>query len=94
MKDNKSCDDTGYDGIENGLKSLLNAQLLLGKELIKLAGGASGMLDALRGIKLPKGHSCCEVPEPCWMPLSLGEIQHRVADGWQVLELEPASLAS
>jgi HK97 family phage portal protein len=31
---------------------------------------------------------------PVRMTLSLGEIQHRVADGWQVLELEPAVLAS
>jgi len=81
MKDCKPCDDTGYDGIENGLKSLLNAQLLLGKELIKLAGGATGVLDTLKGIKMPKGHSCCEVPEPCWMPLSLGEIKCSLRPG-------------
>jgi hypothetical protein len=75
MKDCKPCDDTGYDGVENGVKSLLNAQLLLGKELLKLAGSATGLLGGLKGIKLPKGHSCCEVPEPCWMPLSLGEVE-------------------
>jgi hypothetical protein len=77
MKDCKPCDDssTGLDGIENGLKSLLTAQLLLGKEVIKLAGGLSGVLGAVKGINLPKGHSCCDVPPPCWMPLSAGELR-------------------
>ena len=83
MKDCKPCDDGGTEGIENGLKSLLNAQLLLGKELLKLAGSATGALDTLRGIKLPKGHSCCEVPEPCWMPRSLGEIECTLRPGDQ-----------
>jgi hypothetical protein len=81
MKDCKPCDESGFDGIENGLKSLFNAELLLGKELIKLAGEATGALGALRGIRLPKGHSCCEVPEPCWMPLSLGEIRCSLLPG-------------
>ena len=75
MKDCKPCDDgPDFQGIENGLKSLLHAQLLLGKELLKLAGGATGALGALKGIRMPKMHNCCEVPEPCWMPISLGEI--------------------
>jgi hypothetical protein len=73
MKDCKPCDDS-TDGLENGLKSLLNAQLLLGKEVLKLLGDAGGALGKMKGIRLPKGHHCCEVPEPCWMPLSLGEI--------------------
>lgn len=81
MKDCKPCDDSGTDGIENGLKSLLNAQLLLGKELLKLAGGATGLLDGLKGLKMPKGHDCCEVPEPCWMPLSLGEVRCTLRPG-------------
>ena len=81
MKDFKPCDGSGFDGIENGLKSLFNAELLLGKELIKLAGGATGALGALRGIRLPKGHGCCDVPEPCWMPLSLGEIRCSLRPG-------------
>ncbi len=83
MKDCKPCDDGATEGIENGLKSLLNAQMMLGKELLKLAGSATGALGALRGIKLPKGHSCCEVPEPCWMPLSLGEIECTLRPGDQ-----------
>jgi hypothetical protein len=79
MKDCKPASDTR--GIEEGLRSLLNAQLLLGKELIKLAGGAGSGLAGLRNLKLPKGHSCCEVPEPCWMPLSLGELRCQLRPG-------------
>lgn len=78
MKDCKPCDDRGMDGIEKALTSLFNAQLLLGKELFKLAGSATSML---QGIKLPKGRNCCEVPEPCWMPISLGEISCKLRAG-------------
>lgn len=81
MTDCKTCDDAGFDGIENGLKSLLNAQLLLGKELVNLAGSASGLLGTLKGIKLPKRHSCCEVPAPCWMPLPLGTVDCSLRSG-------------
>lgn len=79
----KACNqDTGTQGVEDGLKSLINAQLLLGKEVLKLlAGAGGGMLDRMSGMKLPGGHGCCDVPEPCWMPLSLGEIRCQLAPG-------------
>lgn len=80
MKDCKQ--DTDTQGVEDGLKSLINAQLLLGKEVLKLLTGAGGgMLDKLSGMKLPKGHGCCDVPVPCWMPLSLGEIRCQLKPG-------------
>lgn len=76
MKDCNTCEDTGTDGLESGLKSLINAQLLLGKEVLKLLGGAGRAAGSMAsGISLPKGSSCCDVPEPCWMPLSLGEVK-------------------
>jgi len=80
MKDCNPCTDT--QGLEDGLKSLINAQLLLGKEVLKLLGGAGGgLLDKMGGLQMPKGHSCCEVPEPCWMPLSLGELRCQLKPG-------------
>jgi hypothetical protein len=80
MKDCKSGVDT--QGIEDGLKSVLHAQLLLGKEVAKLlAGAGGGLVDRLSGIRVPRRHACCEVPEPCWMPLSLGEVRCRLAPG-------------
>lgn len=81
MKDCEPCGGNGFDGIENGLKSLLNAQLQLGKEVLKLAGAATGALGTLRGIRLPRQHTCCEVPEPCWMPLPLGEVSCTLRPG-------------
>jgi hypothetical protein len=76
MKDCNTCEDTGTDGLESGLKSLINAQLLLGKEVLKLLGGAGRAAGSMAsGIGLPKGSSCCDVPEPCWMPLPLGEVK-------------------
>jgi len=80
MKD-RQCDETGTEGIEDGLKSLFNAQLLLGKELLRVAGGAGRLLGRMPALKLPKGHGCCDVPEPCWMPLSLGEIRCTLKPG-------------
>lgn len=80
MKDCKTQTDT--QGLEDGLKSLINAQLLLGKEVLKLLTGAGGgLLDKMGGIQMPKGSSCCTVPEPCWMPLSLGEFRCQLKPG-------------
>jgi len=80
MKDCKPCDDRA-NGIEDGLKSLLNAQLLLGKEVLKLLGDAGGALGGMSMPRLGKGKSCCDIPEPCWMPLPLGEICCRLKPG-------------
>jgi hypothetical protein len=74
MKDSKQCEDSTFTGIEDGLKSLLNAQLQLGTEILKMAGAPGGILDKLSNLKLPQFKSCCDIPPPCWMPLSLGEI--------------------
>jgi hypothetical protein len=75
MKDCNTCDDNNTDGLESGLKSLINAQLLLGKEVLKLLGSAGRSAGSMAsGIHLPKGSTCCDVPEPCWMPLALGEV--------------------
>lgn len=81
MKECKPYDDRGLDGIEKGLMSLFNAQLLLGKELVKLAGNAGAAAGMLRDIPLPKGSNCCDVPEPCWMPRSLGDIHCKLRPG-------------
>jgi hypothetical protein len=80
----KKCDETArtdYSGIEDSLKDVINAQILLGKEVLKLLGGAA---DGLRGISLPslpKMKSCCDVPEPCWMPVALGEVECKLRPG-------------
>jgi hypothetical protein len=34
-----------------------------------------GMANALSTLRLPSGESCCEIPEPCWMPQPLGEVE-------------------
>ena len=63
------------DGVDGALGDLIAAQLGLGKELLKVLSAGSGLLmDSARGLSLPKGTSCCDIPEPCWMPKSLGEI--------------------
>lgn len=82
MTDCKRCDDTSTDGLEDGLRGLINAQLLLGKELLKVLGGAGSALGSAAGrMRLPRGSSCCDVPEPCWMPRALGQIDCQLAPG-------------
>jgi hypothetical protein len=39
-----------------------------------VAGVAGHALSFLEKAKLAKRDSCCEMPEPCWMPLSAGEV--------------------
>lgn len=80
MKDCKPATDT--QGVEDGLKALINAQLLLGKEVLSLLTGAGGgVLDKLGGLKLPGRDGCCKVPEPCWMPLGLGAVRCQLKPG-------------
>ena len=79
---NKDCKPAGNNGIEDGIKSLFNAQLLLGKEVLRLLGDAGGAaIDKAGGLRLPKGGGCCDMPPPCWMPLPLGDIRCQLAPG-------------
>lgn len=81
----KDCKGDAGNGIEDGIKSLFHAQLLLGKEVLRLLGDAGGAaLDKAGAMKMPgsgSGGCGCEIPEPCWMPLPLGEIGCRLAPG-------------
>jgi hypothetical protein len=62
-------------GFDSALGNLVAAQIGLGKELLKALTAGSGMLlDGAKNMKLPKGASCCDVPEPCWMPKLLGDV--------------------
>jgi hypothetical protein len=62
-------------GFDSALGNLVSAQIGLGKELLKALTAGSGMLmDSAKNMSLPKGSSCCDIPEPCWMPKSLGEV--------------------
>ena len=67
------------DTLNGLLKAAVAAQLALGKEVLNLMGtGARSTKDALGGIKMPKMGGCCEIPEACWMPKSLGEVSCRL----------------
>ena len=86
MKDCKPDNSKPNNGIEDGIKSLFNAQLLLGKEVLRLLGDAgNSALDKAGSMSVPgKGKGCgCEIPEPCWMPRSLGEIKCQFTPGDQ-----------
>jgi hypothetical protein len=67
------------------LKDVVAAQFSLGKEVLNvLTKGTNSALCGMRGLNLPnlpKLHSCCDIPEPCWMPKPLGEITCRLTPG-------------
>lgn len=67
-----TCQD--FSGIEQGLKDVANAQLVLGKEALKLLSAVSGVLQGAGLPGMPRMTSCCDIPEPCWMPRSLGKV--------------------
>src|SRR5215470_12186723 len=78
------CKDQDVDlkGIEDSLKGVIHAQLLIGKELLKLASAVVGVAaSGAKGLPLPKLRGCCEIPEPCWMPKSHGEVKCTLAPG-------------
>jgi hypothetical protein len=79
------CDDTkstDFGPLKELLKDLAKAQLSLGKELVRLASdGAEVALSGLGPLKMPKLKSCCAVPDPCWMPVEIGEVTLKLLAG-------------
>ncbi len=74
--------DMDMDGVDSALGELIAAQLGLGRELLKaFVAGGSILTDGAKGLSMPKGASCCDIPDPCWMPRSLGEFTCRLAPG-------------
>jgi hypothetical protein len=75
--------DTG--DLQKLLKDVVAAQFSLGKEMLKVLGnGTNSALAGMRGLNmpnLPKLHTCCDIPDPCWMPKSLGEITCQLTAG-------------
>jgi len=66
-------------GIEDAFKGLVAAQVSLGKELLKVT---AGVLRGVGKIKMPSRSSCCcEIPEPCWMPVCAGRVTCRLCPG-------------
>jgi hypothetical protein len=77
----------GLSDVTQVIEKLIGVQLALGEEVLKLVGGSGdAMMGVLRDtfgarLKLPGTSSCCDIPEPCWMPQSLGEFSCRVCAG-------------
>jgi hypothetical protein len=75
----KGAKNDDFGDIEKLLKDVVAAQFSLGKEVLNLLGaGTKSAAESLGGMKLPKMHSCCDIPDPCWMPKALGEVKCQV----------------
>lgn len=58
-------------GIGDRLSDLLDAQTRVGTQVV----------GAMNRNGLSTGRGCCDIPEPCWMPESLGEVESRACPG-------------
>ena len=76
MTSKKSADNCCNDNdLGQSFKDAFAAQWALSKEIVSLmAEGAGAALGQVNKMDLPKLGSGCEIPEPCWMPKSLGEV--------------------
>lgn len=53
------------------LTDLLKTQVRFGAQLV----------DMVSQLKLPRSQSCCDIPEPCWMPAPLGDVESVACQG-------------
>jgi hypothetical protein len=83
MKSCRDSDDFDLGGVGQTFRELIDAQIGLGGEVLKLLGkGTSGAISGLGGLGFPASRSsCCDMPDPCWMPQCGGEAHCRLAEG-------------
>ena len=70
-----------WEGLDNSLGKLITAQLNFGQEALNFISTGCGTIIDNLGNCLPKADSCCDIPEPCWMPKNLGEICCEIGAG-------------
>jgi len=71
-----------FGAIDEALGRVIAAQLAFSKAALELAGdGYNTAIGGLKEMKIPGGETCCDMPEPCWMPLDLGEICCEICTG-------------
>ena len=69
-------------GIGDVLTDLLGTQVRLGVQLMEsLADRPAGMLRNAIKRGVSTAQSCCEIPDPCWVPQSLGELVSHTCPG-------------
>lgn len=68
---NSTLKEMNLGGLGDALIGLLDAQMRLGNEL----------LSTLQKSSMPAMAGCCDIPEPCWMPRSTGEIVSHACPG-------------
>lgn len=74
--------DNELKDLEKPLKDVVAAQMALSKEVVKLFSALAGdALSMLKDINMPKGKSCCDIPQPCWMPHEVADICAELTPG-------------
>ncbi len=83
MKQKSSKASDNMDKIVSALGEVVDAQMAFGQKLLEsfTAGSGGVVKDMLNAAIGPKTDSCCDIPDPCWMPLSLGEIHCHLCPG-------------
>lgn len=73
----------GYGAMGGELGDVFKDQMSLVRRALDLVARGSGDLlrETVGELKAPRMAGCCEVPEPCWMPADLGEIDCDLCPG-------------
>jgi hypothetical protein len=73
----------GLNQLQAAFGSQLENQLKLGTQLMNVLGSSVGSMlrSTLEQATCRKTKSCCDIPEPCWMPKHLGDITCGVCAG-------------
>lgn len=81
--DKEPRDDCGCAGLRGDLGGMLKDQLKLARRVVDLVARGSGDLlrETVGELKAPRMAGCCDIPEPCWMPADLGEIDCDLCPG-------------
>src|SRR5215469_14029344 len=80
--------ERGIEELGDMLSKLFDLQRTIGTEILDIftkgiGTSFQGTIDRLSDLRLPSWRpgSCCDIPEPCWMPRSLGQFRCRLCAG-------------
>ena len=88
MNPNETRFQTGIEEFGETLLKLVDVQRTIGMEILDIFAKGIGTtfqdaVGQLSNLQLPRLRmtSCCDIPEPCWMPRALGEFRCRLCPG-------------
>ena len=81
--ENKQNGTQAIDQIVSSIAQLVNQQATVFNGVVNLLQQSTGGLfqDVMQSVTQQKTSTCCDIPEPCWMPLEIAEIECALCPG-------------